>query len=100
MTNGQRAYEAYNAHQGNKAHDGKPLPLWSDVSPENQAAWEAFSGSVRTGSSVADAYSYHYLAFTKGKAVSGAPAPSWMFFVHNRADIVGAWESAYDAAKS
>ena len=36
----QYAYDAYAKHQGWKNYAGNPLPAWSEVGPDIQAAWD------------------------------------------------------------
>jgi hypothetical protein len=95
----KNAYEAYCRHQGDKDHAGNPLPTWDNVSAENKKAWEAFAAAAGAGVPVNNAYNDNYLGVTGGKAVSGAPAPTWVFFAVNRADIAGAWTAAWAAAR-
>lgn len=99
MSDGQTAYEAYAAHQSHKANDGTPLPDWAGVPDSNKLAWEAFGEAVRDGLGVDAAYNGAYLDAVKGKAMSGAPAPSFAFFTHNRPDIASAWAAAANAIR-
>ena len=49
MTNvniAQTAYEAYAAHTGGRAFDGRQMPAWDDLGA-TQHAWEAAAQAVR-----------------------------------------------------
>ena len=95
MNKAQVAYAAYAAARNHKAQDGATLP--NEVPPELAQAWEAFAQAVLDGSGVDFAYNQAYLDAVKGKAVSGSPAPSWAFFIHNKPEIAAAWADAANA---
>lgn len=99
MPNGQSAYEGYVSQRKGKAHDGKPLPTWAEVSPENQAAWDAFADAARRNVPPDDAYTKVYLDKTKGMTVDGRPAPAFLFFHYNAPEIEEAWRKAWEAAR-
>lgn len=97
---GRRAYEAYRAARGSKAHDGAPLPDWAAVSAANQQAWASFALGAIAGATAETCYSTHYLNEVRGLAVSGQPAPSFAYFRWNRPEIAGAWNAAWRAARA
>lgn len=96
----RRAYEAYNAARGGRAHDGAPLPEWTEVSAENQQAWGSFALGALGGAAAEQCYSVHYLNEVRGLAVSGQPAPAFAYFRWQRPEIAAAWFAAWAAARA
>lgn len=45
-TLGQVAFEAYREKVGGQTYDGKPIPLWGELSERIRQAWEVAAGAV------------------------------------------------------
>ncbi|QUI32427.1 hypothetical protein [Streptomyces alfalfae] len=43
---GQRAYAAYSEVTGGRTHDGRPMPAWTDLGEEIQAAWTVAASTL------------------------------------------------------
>lgn len=54
-TYGQIGYEAYRAHTGGKSlATGQEIPLWENLAPVIQSAWEAAGEAIVTDYSTED----------------------------------------------